>query len=274
MAELHDEELEVELDDEENKPDGEGGEGGGEEQSGADGKLAALQAEIDELRKARSGGGDNPQMSELIELGKKFFNAQVKPTGDPAADKAQRAAYGKRLKDLVLTGDDEEIAAFFVSSVDEIADRKVNAALERVGTPMADKAGAFALQMFLEKKREEVPERVHKVVAKNFSITDADRRALATASAADVSDFLEAKYERAAGKVLLGSGSRIASPRGMGGAGGGAGGASNVITFPGMSAAESKRFEEWAAELWPDEKVRAAKVKSTIDRMKAEREAS
>jgi hypothetical protein len=264
-------ELEVELEDGETPAGGgEGGEGGepGAQPTAAEAKLAGLEAEVERLR--AMGGNSSAQMAELINIGKSFLATQAKPGEDPAEQANKIAAYGKKLKDLVLTGDDADIAKFFIGSVEDVAQRKVDAALSKYGNPLADKAGQYAVQMFLDTKAADTPEKVHKLVAKNFMISETERQSLATATPAETKEYLDAKYERAAGKVLLGSASRIAAPRSMGGGGGGGGGG-NVVSFPGMNAAESQRLIDWTTELYPGDPAKQKKsIEATIKRMQAE----
>jgi hypothetical protein len=200
------------------------------------------------------------------------FGAPEKPG---APDTAQLAALGEKLQTTLLTGKPEEAAQMLIDLSTQIANRRVDSEIQRVGTPLADRAGDWTLSSYLNAKAAENPngERVHKLVAKELALTDQEKAWVGSAPAKDVRQFLDARYEQAAGKVLLRS-SKAAKPRDLSGAGGGGASRSGSPLIPGLSARE-QREQERLAEIWypdtPDgegQKKRIAHLKAVAAQMK------
>lgn len=262
------EELDVELEGEEVPPaEEEGTEIEGGEKVKDDPRITALQAKIDELAGRPNNSG---QMDQLLELGKQFLAKQnAAPLGTSDEDKRQYGEFGKKIQDAILQNSPEEAGEFIAKALREFSVRGASDVINERSGPVIEKAGQFATQAFLSSMKDQQGpngEQLHRLVAKNFALTPREMQFVATASAADTKEFLEGKYERAAGKVLLSS-RKNARPRDISGGGGGGKGAS-VTTFPGLDATQDKRMQEFAEMLWPDEKTRAIKIKALGPRFK------
>jgi hypothetical protein len=210
-----------------------------------------------------------------VTLGQEFLKRQSAPASaapDHEAGKRQLAEFGRKFQELALAGDHDALGTFFISAVNDVAQSQVNAALQQHGQPLANKAGAMALRSFIADKRDAAPQgdKLHPLIAKEFSLTPQQKAWLATAADEHAQAFLEDRWEAAAGKVLLKSASR-AKPRDIGGGRGAAGGAAgdNVTAFPGVDARDQRRIDRLAEQFWPDPKVRAAKMKAMRMEMEA-----
>jgi hypothetical protein len=235
-------------------------------------KFASLQAEIEKLAGKSSG------VDELVALGKEFLAKQsapptvTEPLPDIEAGKKRLRKWGEDLQRLALGDDPEALGRYMFIAMNEVSDSKVASALAQHGSPMADKAGAMVLRSFLADKKDEAPEgdKVHPLIAKEFVLAPNQRAWLATASDADAKGFLEDRWDAAAGKVLRRSSAK-ARPRNIGGGGGSAGaGGGGVTSVAGLDARQQHRLEAFAADLWPDPKVRAVKWKEFAESMRAE----
>jgi len=218
-----------------------------------DPKYTALKSQIEELKSRPAG---NPELGELVALGKQFLAGQAPQDKGAAPDPAALKAFGERLQQLAVTGDPSEFATALLTAVNDVSARNVDAAAQRFGTPLVEKAGQFAVQAFLSHKRDVVGDngsKLHTAISKDFKLTQQERNYIATANADEADSFLERKYKETAGDILLKSSGR-ARPRNLsGGDSGGKTGGGSAIPTP---------LQELAEQYWPDPKVRAEKLKA------------
>ena len=234
-------------------------------------RIASLEAERDAaIAKASKGQGS---IEDLLEMGKQFL-ANQKATPAPTPDNsAQLEAWGKKAQELAISGDPKEFAQFLATAVDQIAQTRITQTTAQLGG-IAERAGEFAVRVFLEHKGDELgpnAEKTHRFVSRNFKLSPEESSWVATANSTDSQAFLERKYRETAGEAFLKS-SRSARPRNIdAGASGGGKGASNGLTFAGVDQREMEKQIKLAEEFWPDPAVREKKLKAIADRMAAER---
>jgi hypothetical protein len=231
-----------------------------------DPRLATMEAQITALMSRPNGN------EELVALGKQFLERQNQPAPvDPAAGQADLAAFGKQLQESAILGKPEEFAALFMQAVNAVSERNVNAALQKHGTPLAEKAGDYAVATYMSARRDDAGpngEKLHKAVQKAIVLAPNEKQWIASAPTQQAKAFLDAKYEQAAGRVLLASSSR-ARPQNIGGGGAGGSGAGSVTALPGLDARAQRNAEKLAEMYWPDPKVRAEKLKAAKAAMEA-----
>jgi hypothetical protein len=169
---------------------------------------------------------------------------------------------GERLQQTLVTGKPEDAGRLFFEAIREISSRTTNAAIDKVGGPVVDRVADFTLSSYLNMRRETEPEKAatHGLIAKEIKLSTRDRQVLGSSPADEARELLDERYEQAAGRVLLRGKPRVRDIGG-GGTGGGARGGALTTAPPGFTQAE------WAQQLrmleinYPDEKVRAGKLK-------------
>ena len=231
-------------------------------------EIADLKAQITSLRSSASSSDD--KMARLLELGEKFVSAQAKPDA-PVDNSAAISAFGKKFQEAIISGTPEDVATLFLSANDNVTKARLNEAITKFGTPMAEKSGTFAVQAFLAHKKDEAGtngEPTHNLVAKKFALEPDELAYVATASGKDTEAFLNKRYREIAGDVLLTASKKPRAPKLDGGSSGGASGG-NVTTFPGVDVRRARELEKLAEQWWPDKAVREQKLKTIAAEMAA-----